>query len=57
MKTLLLGILLQQIATQGVADAESTDKFYVVVAVIAILFAGIVGYLISVDRKIKKLEK
>jgi len=39
------------------ADAESTQKFYVVVAVIALLFVGIVGYLISVDRKIKKLEK
>ncbi len=57
MKSIMLGILLQQIATQGVADAGSTQKFYVVVAVIAVLFAGIVGYLISVDRKIKKLEK
>lgn len=57
MKTITLGILLQQIATQGAADAQSTQKFYVVVAVIAVLFLGIVGYLISVDRKIKKLEK
>lgn len=57
MKSITLGILLQQIATQGAADAQSTQKFYVVVAVIAVLFIGIVGYLISVDRKIKKLEK
>jgi len=57
MKNLLLTILLQQIHTNEMADAESTQKFYVVVAVIALLFVGIVGYLISVDRKIKKLEK
>jgi Tfp pilus assembly protein PilO len=57
MKNTLLNILLQQIHTTEMADAQSTQKFYVVVAVIAVLFVGIVGYLISVDRKIKKLEQ
>jgi uncharacterized protein HemX len=57
MKNTLLSILLQQVHTTEMADAQSTGKFYVVVAVIAVLFLGIVGYMISVDRKIKKLEK
>jgi hypothetical protein len=38
-------------------SAESTDKFYVVVGVIAILFVGIVTYLVSMDRRLKKLEE
>ncbi|MFY8020133.1 MAG: CcmD family protein [Bacteroidia bacterium] len=38
-------------------DLAGTGKFYVVVGVIAILFLGITAYLISLDLKIKKLEK
>jgi CcmD family protein len=57
MKSTLLTILLQQTHTAQMADAQSTQKFYVVVAVIAVLFIGIAGYLISIDRKLKKLEK
>jgi CcmD family protein len=57
MKSTLLTILLQQVHTAEMADAQGTGKFYVVVAVIGILFIGIAGYLISVDRKLKKLEK
>lgn len=53
----LLNIMLQVQHASEMADAESTGKFYVVVAVIAVIFAGIVAYLINVDRKIKKLEK
>jgi CcmD family protein len=37
-------------------SAESTDKYLVVVAVIAVLFIGIVGYLVSLDLKLKKIE-
>lgn len=37
-------------------DAAGTDKFMVVVAVIAVLFLGIVGYMVSLDLKLKKLE-
>jgi multisubunit Na+/H+ antiporter MnhB subunit len=36
---------------------RSNGKIYVVVAVIVTLFLGIVLYLISLDRKISKLEK
>ena len=45
---------------QGVemADAMRNDgKIYVVVAVIVTIFAGIIIYLIRLDRKISKLEK
>ena len=39
------------------ADAmRSNGKIYVVVAVILTLFTGIILYLISLDRKISKLE-
>ena len=44
-------------------DVEMADvlhqngKIYVVVGVIAIIFIGIVVYLISIDRRLKKIEK
>ena len=43
--------------------AESTDfmrsngKIYVVIAVIVAIFAGIIIYLVRLDRKLTKLEK
>ena len=40
------------------ADAmRSNGKIYVVVLVLATIFAGIIAYLIRIDRKISKLEK
>lgn len=36
---------------------RSNGKIYVVVAVIAIIFIGLVIFLITIDRKVKKLEK
>jgi presenilin-like A22 family membrane protease len=36
---------------------RSSGKIYVVVAVIVTLFTGLVLYIISLDRKITKLEK
>ncbi len=35
----------------------SSGKIYVVIAVLLIIFSGIVLYLIRLDRKISKLEK
>lgn len=35
---------------------RSSDKLYVVVASLVIIFAGIIMYLISIERKLKKLE-
>jgi CcmD family protein len=36
---------------------RSNGKIYVVVAVVAIIFIGLVIFLITIDRKVKKLEK
>ena len=63
-KTAILTIFLILITTL-VASAEtemadtmrSNGKIYVVVAVLATIFAGIFAYLVYLDRKISKLEK
>lgn len=50
----------QQPVTNGVEMADqlrADGKIWVVVAVIAAIFAGIVVYLIRLDRQIGKLEK
>jgi CcmD family protein len=40
------------------ADAlRSEGKIYVVVAILLVIFAGIVAYLFSIDRKVSRLEK
>ena len=40
------------------ADAmRQSGKIYVVVSVLLIIFLGIVAYLISIDRKINRIEK
>jgi len=36
---------------------RANGKIYVVVAVVCVLFIGIALYLISIDRKLSKLEK
>ncbi len=36
---------------------RSNGKIYVVVAVLVIIFLGLVVYLISLDKKVSKLEK
>lgn len=36
---------------------RSNGKIYVVVAVIAILFIGLMFYLIRIDKKVQKLEE
>jgi CcmD family protein len=42
----------------AMADAmRENGKIYVVVAILAIIFAGIVVYLIMIDRKTARLEK
>lgn len=48
----------QLAAQQTVQDfMRNTGKIYVVVAVIVLIFIGIVFYLIRLDSKISKLEK
>lgn len=64
----LLGILLlfsqtlfaQQPVTNGIEMADrlrADGKIWVVVAVVAAVFAGIIVYLVRLDRQIGKLEK
>lgn len=44
--------------TVEMADGlRASGKIYVVVAVLLIIFLGIVIYLINIDRKLMKLEK
>ncbi|QNP54012.1 CcmD family protein [Hymenobacter qilianensis] len=62
-------LLLTLLATVGRAVAQTADtpemadalrqsgKIYVVVAVILIVVIGLIGYLISLDRKVSRLEK
>ena len=59
-----IAVLLQVIAfaqetdTVEMADVmRQNGKIYVVVAVILTIFAGIIIYLVRLDRKISKLEK
>ena len=45
-------------AQTEMADAmRSNGKIYVVVTVLATIFAGLFAYLVYLDRKISKLEK
>lgn len=60
--TLLLALLsnLAVVAQNDVPMADAmreNGKIYVVVAILAIIFAGIVVYLISIDSKTAKLKK
>lgn len=59
---LILSTLLSFVASAQnevpMADAmRENGKIYVVVAVLAIIFIGIVVYLISIDRKTNSLQK
>ena len=60
--TLLLFIIhtafAQTTETVEMADVlRQSGKIYVVVGVLSIIFLGIVVYLVSIDRKLGKLEK
>lgn len=58
--TSLLILFAINIFAQEVEMADSLrseGKIYVVVAVLLIVFAGIVLYLFNIDKKISKLEK
>jgi len=59
---ILLGLLLIINPTLFAQDAQMADtmrsegKIYVVVAIILVIFFGLITYLIYTDRKISKLE-
>jgi len=62
LKALLFLLLITLSATsaqaQDMADVmRSNGKIYVVVFVLATIFAGIIGFLIYLERRLNKLEK
>lgn len=51
-------VFAQTEASPEMADTmRSEGKIYVVVAILVIIFIGIVAYLISIDRKVSRIEK
>jgi tellurite resistance protein TehA-like permease len=53
-------ITMAQTGSDAVEMADvmrSNGKIYVVVAVLLIIFCGLAVYLISIDRKVRKLEE
>jgi len=55
---LSISVLFAQDSSAEMADTfRSNGKIYVVVAVLLTILAGIIIYLIRLDRKISKLEK
>ncbi len=59
--TALMPVFLMAQAAENEVDMadvmRSNGKIYVVVAVVVIILTGLIVYLISLDRKITKLEK
>jgi hypothetical protein len=45
-----------EVSAQGIDFLRSTGKIYSVVAVIVIIFAGIIYFLYRIDNKLTKLE-
>ncbi len=54
---LLLSVVTGQAQTEMADTMRSNGKIYVVVVVLATIFAGIFTYLVVLDRKISRLEK
>ena len=59
--SILIGLLLSIITTANAQTENpdfmrSTGKIYVVIAVLCVIFIGIVFFLINLDRKITRLE-
>ena len=58
--TLFLTVCGSLYANHSVDMADSlreSGKIYVVVLVVLIIFAGIIGFLVNLDRKIAKIEE
>jgi len=62
-KNLLIGLFLLMSPSLFAQDAQMADtmrsegKIYVVVAIILVIFFGLIGFLIYTDRKVSGLEK
>ena len=60
----ILYLLMLLIGTPALAQAQTFDnlmrssgRIYVVIAVLLIIFVGIILYIVRIDRKISKLKK
>ena len=54
---LLLSNLIASAQTDVVEMMDKDGKIYVVIATIAIIFAGLAIFLFLIDRRLKKIEK
>ena len=62
---ILLCIIFQSIQTfsqqnnsvEMATGLRSSGKIYVVVAVISVIFVGLLAYLFSIDKRLKKIER
>lgn len=60
---MLMFLTLSSLATYAQQEVEMADtmrsegKIYVVVAILALILFGLIGYLVTLDRKVTKLEK
>lgn len=54
---LSLSVIAQENAPEMADKFRADGKIYVVVLVLATIFAGIIAYLVRLERKISKLEK
>ena len=54
---LLLSNLIASAQTDVVEMMDKDGKIYVVIATIAIIFAGLAIFLFTIDRRLKKIEK
>lgn len=54
---LLVSIAVKAESVQMAETMRSDGKIYVVIAVLAIILLGLIVYLITIDRKLGKLEK
>jgi len=58
MRTIYLFAQQSVVEEVAMADQMRADgKIWVVVAVISVIFAGIIAFLVNIDRKVSKLEK
>jgi cbb3-type cytochrome oxidase subunit 3 len=53
---MMILLLSFEVSAQGIDFLRSTGKIYSVVAVIVIIFAGIIYFLYRIDNKLTKLE-
>jgi CcmD family protein len=54
---LLVSIAVKAESVEMAETMRSDGKIYVVIAVLAIILLGLIVYLITIDRKLGKLEK